>query len=116
MFIFFAKTLDQYDTYKILAGMALFPLFWGVQIALVNTYLGSGWAIAYFASLVVSTAVELQMRDKYLRAFEDFKTFFLFLRKSTVRNYLESKQNALELELDDLEKLADELLAEQKKA
>jgi len=116
MFIFFAKTLDQYDTYKILAGMALFPLFWGVQIALVNTYLGSGWAIAYFASLVVSTAVELQMRDKYLRAFEDFKTFFLFLRKSAVRNYLESKQNALELELDDLEKLADELLAEQKKA
>jgi len=115
-FLVFAKTLDQYDTYKILAGMALFPLFWGVQIALVNYYLGSGWAFTYFTSLVISTSVELQMRGKYLRVLEDFKTFFLFLRKSQVRDYLESKQRQLEIELDNLESIADDLLAEQKQA
>jgi len=115
-FLFFAKTLDQYDTYKILAGMALFPLFWTIQIAIVNYYFGSGWAMTYFASLVISTTVELQMRGKYLRAFEDFKTFFLFLRKSQIRSYIESKQNELEMELDTLEKIADELLADQNQA
>ena len=115
-FLFFAKSLDQYDTYKILTGMALFPLFWIIQIAIVNYYFGSSWAITYFASLVISSAVELQMRGKYLRTLEDFKTFFLFLRKSQVRNYLESKQNELEMELNNLKKLADELLADQKQA
>ena len=72
--------------------------------------------MTYFASLLISTAVELQMRGKYLRAFEDFKTFFLFLRKSQIRDYLESKQNELEMELNNLKKLADELLADQKQA
>ena len=113
-FLFFAKSLDQYETYKILAGIALFPLFWVIQIVLVNYFLGANWAMTYFASLLISTAVELQMRGKYLRAFEDFKTFFLFLRKSQIRDYLESKQNELEMELDNLEKLADKLLAKQK--
>lgn len=113
-FLFFAKTLDQYDTYKILAGMVLFPLFWVTQIAIVNYLLGSNWAMTYFISLIISTVVELQMRGKYLRALEDFKTFFLFLRKSQIRDYLASKQNELETELDNLENIADELLAEQK--
>ena len=112
-FLLFAKTLDQYDTYKILAGMVLFPLFWGIQISIVGYYLGTGWAMTYFASLIMSTAVELQMRGKYLRAFEDFKTFFLFLRKRSVRDYLESKQKLLERELKELEDIADKLLSEQ---
>ena len=72
--------------------------------------------MTYFASLAISTVVELQMRGKYLHVLEDFKTFFLFLRKSRIRDYLKSKQNALETELDNLEKTADELLAEQKQA
>ena len=113
-FLFFAKSLDQYETYKILVGIALFPMFWVIQTVLVNYFLGSNWAMTYFASLLISTAVELQMSGKYLSALEDFKTFFLFLRKSQIRDYLESKQNELEMELDNLEKLADELLAEQK--
>jgi hypothetical protein len=70
--------------------------------------------MTYLISLIISTVVELQMREKYLRALEDFKTFFLFLRKSQIRDYLASKQNELETELDNLENIADELLAEQK--
>ena len=116
VFLFFAKSLDQYDTYMILAGMVLFPLFWAIQIAFVSYFLGSNWAMTYFASLAISTVVELQMRGKYLHVLEDFKTFFLFLRKSRIRDYLKSKQNELETELDNLEKTADELLAEQKQA
>ena len=102
----FAKGWDQQDTTKMLIGLFLFPLFWGVQAFLIYRYFSTGWTIAYVMSLVVGTYSALKLRGEYKRIFKDFKVFFLFLRKRELKEYLIMKRQEIEAELALLVKIA----------
>ena len=101
-----AKGWDQQDTTKMLIGLFLFPLFWGVQAFFIFRYFGTGWTIAYVMSLVVGTYSALKLRGEYKRIIKDFKVFFLFLRKRELKEYLILKRQELEVELAKLVRIA----------
>lgn len=105
----FAKGWDQQDTTKMLVGLFLFPLFWGIQTFLIYRYFGSGWTVAYVVSLIIGTYSALKLRGEYKRIIKDFKVFFLFLRKRELKEYLIIKRQDLEVELARLVKIAKEL-------
>jgi hypothetical protein len=105
----FAKGWDQQDTTKMLIGLFLFPLFWGIQAFFIYHYFGTAWTIAYVMSLVVGTYSALKLRGEYKRIFKDFKVFFLFLRKRELKEYLIMKRQEIETELAQLVKITKKL-------
>jgi len=102
----FAKGWDQQDTTKMLIGLLLFPLSWGLQTYAVYHYFGSVWAITYCISLVVGVYSALKLRGEYKRIIKDFKVFFLFLRKRELKEYLIMKRQELEMELARIVRIA----------
>ncbi len=106
---YFAKSLDQFDTAKILSGFAWFTLFWGVQIFLVYRYAGINPALLYFTSLVVSAGVVIRMRNEIFSIKENIYVFLLFLRNRGLKEHLISRRNNLERELARLVKIAKRL-------
>ncbi len=102
----FAKGWDQQDTTKMLIGLFLFPLFWGIQTYIVYYNWGTDWSIAYGMSLVIGAYSALKLRGEYKRIFKDFKVFFLFLRKRELKEYLIMKRQEIEAELAKLVKIA----------
>ncbi|HID81362.1 MAG TPA: hypothetical protein EYH06_03220 [Chromatiales bacterium] len=104
-----AKGTDQYDTTKMLLGMLLFTVFWGLQIFFVFKQFGLEWAMAYLISLMIGAAVALRMRGENKRIRENLKVFFIFLRKRQLKEYLQNKQHELEVELAKLVRIANRL-------
>ena len=110
---FFAKSSDQYDTTKILLGLFLFSIFWGLQIYLVYQYFGLKIMLAYFLSLVIGTAVVLRMHEDIFSIKENIYVFFLFIRNRGLKEHLIAKRNNLERELAKLVKMANRLMDKQ---
>ena len=104
-----AKSMDQYDTAKILAGFFLFSLFWGLQVFLVYRYAGINIALIYFVSLIISAGVVLTMRNEIFNIKENIYVFLLFLRNRGLKEHLISRRNNLERELAKLVKIANRL-------
>jgi 1-acyl-sn-glycerol-3-phosphate acyltransferase len=104
-----SKDADQYDTARVLIGMATFGLFWGVQTHVIYRYFGINWALIYLVSLIASAAVALSLRGEYKRALGNLKVFILFMRKKDLRSYLESKRHELEVELAHMVRIAKRL-------
>lgn len=104
-----AKGTDQYDTTKMLLGILLFTIFWGLQIFFVYKQFGIKWAMAYLISLIVGATVALMMRGENRRIRENLKVFFIFLRKRQLKEYLQNKQHELEAELAKLVRIANRL-------
>jgi len=105
----FATGIDQHDTAKVIVGLVLFVLFWGVQTTIVYHYFGIGWAVAYLVSLLVASPVALKMRSEYRIIFNNVKTFFVFVRKRQLREYLIHKRHELEIELAHLVRIVKRL-------
>ena len=104
-----AKSMDQYDTAKILSGFILFGLFWAGQVYLVYRYAGINIALIYFASLIISAGVVLTMRNEIFSIKENIYVFLLFLRNRGLKEHLISRRNNLERELAKLVKIANRL-------
>ncbi len=102
---------DQFDTVKMIFGMGLFAIFWGLQTWLVVRYFGGVWGLTYFLSLCLSAAVLLKNRGEFSRFKDNVKMFFLFLRKRELRQYLLNKRRDIEYELAQLVKIARRLPA-----
>lgn len=102
----FAKGWDQQDTTKMLIGLILFILFWGIQTFAIYHYFGGYWAIAYLTSLIVGAYAALKLKGEYKRIIKDLKVFFLFLRKRELKEYLIMKRKELEVELARLVRIA----------
>ncbi len=109
----FAKGWDQQDTTKMLVGLFLFPLFWGIQTYFIYHYFGTGWTIAYCMSLTIGAGSALKLRGEYKRIIKDFKVFFLFLRKRELKEYLTMKRQEIEVELAQLVRRARVLSTEE---
>ena len=106
---YFAKSLDQFDTAKILSGIFWFTIFWVIQILLVYRYAGINIAVLYFLSLVVSTAVIIRMQKEIFHIKENIYVFLLFLRNRGLKEHLISHRNNIERELARLVKIANRL-------
>ncbi len=105
----FSKGWDQQDTTKILIGLLLFPIFWGVQTFFIYHYFGSFWTLIYILNLIIGTYSALKLRGEYKRIIKDFKIFFLFLRKRELKEYLFLKREEIEIELAKLVRIAKNL-------
>lgn len=103
---FFAKGWDQQDTTKMLIGLILFILFWGIQTFAIYHYYGNYWTLAYLISLIVGAYAALKLKGEYKRIIKDLKVFFLFLRKRELKEYLIMKRKELEVELARLVRIA----------
>ena len=106
---FLAKSTDQFDTAKILSGLVLFSVFWGIQLFIVYRYAGINISLLYFLSLVVSAGVVLNMRNEIFSIKENIYVFLLFLRNRGLKEHLISRRNNLERELARLVKIANRL-------
>lgn len=107
---FFAKSSDQYDTTKILLGLFLFSIFWGLQIFFVYQYFGLKIMAVYFLSLIIGSMVVLRMHKDIFSIKENIYVFFLFVRNRGLKEHLISRRNNLERELAKLVKLANRLI------
>ncbi len=101
-----ASGRDQFDTAKMIFGMGLFALFWGVQTWLVYRYFGSWWPLVYLLSLIIAAMVLLKNQGEFKRFKDSLRVFFLFLRKRDLRQYLIEKRRAIELEIAQLVRIA----------
>ena len=111
-----AKGKDQYDTSKMVLGIGFFTLFWGLQTAYIYINHGLWWAIGYFISLVVSAPVVLKMKHEYRLAWDNIKTFFLFLRRRQLKEYMRNKQKEIVVELAHLVRVAKRLTHQERLA
>ncbi len=110
---FFAKSSDQYDTAKILLGLFLFSIFWGLQTYFVYQYFGLKIMLAYFFSLIVGSTVVLRMHKDIFSIKENIYVFFLFVRNRGLKEHLIAQRNNLEQELAKLVKIANRLMDKQ---
>ncbi len=101
-----ARGTDQYDTAKMVFGLALFIIFWGLQIVLVAQYFSVATTAAYIFSLPVSAAAAIMFKRERHRIWENLRVFFLFLRKRKLKPYLEVRRKRLERELASMVRLA----------
>ncbi len=98
----FAKGVDQYDTAKMVIGLFLFTLFWGVQTAYVAGLFSEKLALLYVLGLIPATAAAIMLRNERRRILENIRVFFLFIRKRKLRSYLKARRQELEQELAHL--------------
>jgi len=96
----------QYDTAKILLGMAFFAAFWGGQVSAVWQLGGASWALAYAAGLLPTTMIALYMRRERERILDNIRVFFLFLRREDLRQFLLTQRRELEQQIRQLVFLA----------
>ncbi len=105
----FSKGRDQYDTARVLIGIAAFSLFWGAQCYYIFYNYGFKWLIIYGVSLLISAAVAISLRGEFKWTLKNLKVFFLFLRKKDLKTYLETKRQELEIELAQMVRIAKRL-------
>ena len=104
-----AKGANQHDTAKIVLGLLLFTLFWGLQSTLALYYLGWKWMLIYIVSLIIGATAALLIRGEGKQVQENIRVFLLFLRKRDLKNYLRQKRQELEKELAKLVRIANRL-------
>ena len=101
-----AKGRDQYDTAGMIFGLGFFSIFWGLQSWLVFERWGPVWALLYGTSLPLTSLVALAVGKERQRILENVRVFFLFVRKSELREYLRLKRQELEIEVARLARKA----------
>lgn len=101
-----ARGRDQYDTAGMLFGLLFFLLFWGGQTFAVSWLFGRWGAVAYAASLPLTTAVALKVGYARRWIWENVRVFFLFQRRGDVREFLHARRREIEHELAELARIA----------
>jgi len=96
---------DQYDTAKMVIGLVLFILFWGIQTGLVAKYYSYELAMYYLIFLIPTSAAALMLRNERRRIWDNIRVFFLFVRRRRLRLYLEARRHELEKDLAQLVRL-----------
>lgn len=104
-----SKNVDQHDTAWVMLGMLFFLIFWGIQCNYVYRNFGFYWSLFYFSSIILGSALALNLRGEYQRAIANLKVFFLFMRKQNLHSYLETKRQELEAELAHMVRIAKRL-------
>ncbi len=104
-----SKNVDQHDTAWVMLGMLFFFIFWGLQCNYVYRNFGFYWSLFYFCSIILGSALALNLRGEYQRAIANLKVFFLFMRKQNLHSYLETKRQELEAELAHMVRIAKRL-------
>ena len=90
-------------------GMLFFLIFWGLQCNYVYRNFGFYWSLFYLSSIILGSALALNLRGEYQRTIANLKVFFLFMRKKDLHSYLETKRQELEAELAHMVRIAKRL-------
>ena len=104
-----SKKVDQHDTAWVMLGMVFFTIFWGLQCNYVFRHFGLYWSLFYLSTIILGSALALNLRGEYQRTIANLKVFFLFMRKQNLRGYLETKRQELEAELAQMVRIAKRL-------
>jgi len=104
-----SKKVDQHDTAWVMLGMLFFGVFWGIQCNYIFRNYGFYWSLFYLSSIILGSALALNLKGEYQRTIANLKVFFLFMRKQDLRSYLETKRRELEVELAHMVRIAKRL-------
>ncbi|HVS12283.1 MAG TPA: 1-acyl-sn-glycerol-3-phosphate acyltransferase [Thermoanaerobaculia bacterium] len=104
-----ARRADQYDTSKILLGLALFALWWGAQVAWVWRLAGWPWALGWLAALGPMAAVAWGFARSRRRIAEELRAFVVLRSRRDAREYLQARREELEVAIAELARLAKRL-------
>jgi hypothetical protein len=104
----FARKETDYATIRLLASVVAFPLCWGLETWLVSRVAGTGWAIAFAASLPLSgmAAYHYLRGLNRLRARVGFAALALTHRQAASRLLVERR-----MIIEDLERAKTDFLA-----
>ncbi|MFQ6023591.1 MAG: 1-acyl-sn-glycerol-3-phosphate acyltransferase [Acidiferrobacterales bacterium] len=100
-----AQGSHQYDTTRMALALGVFIVVWIVQTAAVFWFFGGLVAIVYLLTLPLTTAAAILMHREKDRITENVQGFFLFMRKSRLRDYLLARRKELERELARMARL-----------
>jgi hypothetical protein len=96
---------DTEATFKIFAGLVLYPLGWIAEGWLVWR-LGGPWRLAVFIVMVLPTGVlALTWRERWDRVRRDVSAFVQFLRDRDLHRRLLARRHALAEEMEALARL-----------
>ena len=104
-----SKKVDQHDTTWVMLGMLFFGIFWGLQSNYIYKIFGFYWSLFYLSSIILSSALAINLKGEYQRTITNLKVFFLFVRKKNLREYLQTKRQELEAELAQMVRIAKRL-------
>ncbi|MFB3088395.1 MAG: 1-acyl-sn-glycerol-3-phosphate acyltransferase [Acidiferrobacterales bacterium] len=100
-----AQGSQEYDTARMAFALATFLVSWGIQAAAVFWFFGGIAVSLYLVSLPPATAAAVIMYREKDRIVENIKGFFLFLRKTSLRDHLLARREELEKELARMARL-----------
>ena len=106
-----ARRADQYDTSKILLGMALFALWWGAQVWWIHDTWGWRWALGWAALLGPLAAVAWTFARFRRRIVDDLRAFVVLRSRRDATLYLRARRDELEVAIAELARLAKALPA-----
>lgn len=104
-----SQKIDQHDTAWVMLGMLFFGIFWGLQCNYVYNNFGFYWSLFYLSSIILGSALAINLKGEYQRTITNLKVFFLFIRKKDLRSYLQTKRQELEAELAQMVRIAKRL-------
>ncbi len=104
-----SKKVDQHDTAWVMLGMLFFGIFWGIQCNYVYKHYGFYWSLFYLSSIILGSALAINLKGEYQRTITNLKVFVLFVRKKNLKAYLRTKRQELETELAQMVRIAKRL-------
>jgi hypothetical protein len=102
------RTIEEVATYKMAAGLVLFPLFWLVEGWLCAYLLGPAGLAAFVLLLVPSALLALAWRERLERVGRQARAFGRFVVDRRLRDDLRAERRALVRELAEVAALVRE--------
>jgi 1-acyl-sn-glycerol-3-phosphate acyltransferase len=96
---------DEAATYKITAGLVLYPLCWALETALVTRLLGVWWAVGFALALVPSAFFALSWRERLDRVAAEARGYARLLADRDLPGELARRRAAILAELQALVQL-----------
>lgn len=95
---------DQVASNATVLSLPVFPIFYGLQTAVVAGFFGSGAAVLYLLSLPYSGAVALRHRDRSGGAVRRARTFLAFRRSPAIQRRLVGEARELLASISEAER------------
>ncbi len=97
---FAAKEDVEKATVKFVSGLMSFPLFYGLQSAIVGHWVGTWAGVLYFVSLPVTGLFALSYMERFSGFAEEIHIFFLHLTRRNLMERLGSRRDRILRELE----------------
>jgi len=93
---------DEVSTYKLFAGLVMYPAFWAVEVALVWIFLGGRLAAAAALAAPLTAYVALRVLEVWGEFVEEGRAYLLLRTHASLAGHLKARRDALHREISAL--------------